>query len=189
MRKIDTYELAKELRKLEVRQLKEAVSNYGGKVTFQNSDDDEETADVNECPCVMVNTKYAGPQDCDIHSVEVNEDGSLHIVGEYIEDFEEYDIDEDDIAVGHITFITELVPHKPNMKKVWLRLGVEINATDEEVENIFNGNEYGKFLLRQIVSDGRFSVKGLTVVQEETIENFNTEHGTNYNVADIDYDF
>lgn len=193
MRKIDTYELAKVVRNLEIRDLIQAVENYGGRVTFaeHNDEDDEEvTADVYERPCVMVNADNVGPVDVYINSVEVDEDSKLHIRGEYKEDFEEYDIDETDIAVGHIGFITDLIPLKPAMKKLWLRLGVEIEATDEEIEDIIeNKGSWGRFSLQQIINDGRFRMSGLTVVPEETIEDFNKEEGSQFDVEDVEYDF
>lgn len=192
MRKIDTYELAKELRKLEIRNLKEAVKNYGGKVTFCDMDavDGEQTADVPERACVMVNVDNVGPIDVYINSVEVDEENDLIITGEYKDDFGEYDINAEDIAVGHIGFITELIPYKPKMKKLWLRLGIEIDATDEEIDNIIKHDKcWGRYDLQEIIRDERFKISGLTVIPEESIEDFNSEHGTEYEVKDVEYDF
>lgn len=193
MRKIDTYELAKEVQKIEIRNLVEAVKSYGGRVTFaeHNDEDDEEvTADVYERPCVMVNADNVGPVDVYINSVEVDEDSNLHIRGEYKEDFEEYDIDETDIAVGHIGFITDLIPLKPAMKKLWLCLGIEIEATDEEIENIIeNKGSWGRFDLNEIIRDRRFRLSGSTCVPKKSIRDFNTENGTEFNVEEVKYDF
>lgn len=189
MRKIDTYELAKEVRRLEIRNLKEAVKNYGGRITF--TDDEEKTADVPERACVMVNVDNVGPIDVYINSVEVDEENNLHIRGEYKDDFgDEYDIDEKDIAVGHIGFITDLVPHKPNMKKLWVSIGIEINATDDEIENIIkNAKAWGRYDLYEIIRNDRFAIRGFTVVPEKSISDFNRENGTDYEVKDVEYDF
>lgn len=191
MRKIDTYELAKELRKLEIRNLKEAVKNYGGCVVFRDPDNKEcEEADVKERACVMVNSENVGPCDVYINAICVDEEDKLRIRGEYKDDFGEYDINAEDIAVGYIGFITELIPYKPKMKKLWLRLGIEIDATDDEIDNILKyPKSCGKLDLREIINDGRFILWGLTVIQEESIEDFNTEHGTSYEVKDVEYDF
>jgi len=192
MIKIDTYELAKEVQKIEIRNLVEAVKSYGGRVTFCDMDavDGEQTADVNERACVMVNVDNVGPIDVYINSVEVDDDSHLHIRGEYKDDFGEYDIDATDIAVGHIGFITDLIPFKKGMKKLWLRLGVEVDATDEEVEDIIeNKGSWGRFSIQQIIEDGRFRLSGLTVVPEETIEDFNKEEGSQFEVKDVEYDY
>lgn len=192
MKKIDTYELAKLVRNLEIRDLVQAVENYGGRVTFCDTDavDEEQTADVPERACVMVNVDNVGPIDVYINSVEVDDKGKLNIRGEYKEDFDEYDIDAEDIAVGHIGFITDLIPFKPAMKKLWLRLGVEIEATDEEIETILSDKgSWGRFDLQEIIRDGRFTLSGLTVVPEETIEDFNKAEGSQFDVVDIEYKY
>lgn len=192
MRKIDTYELAKEVRRIEIRNLKEAVKNYGGMVTFCDMDaiDGEQTADVSERPCVMVNVDNVGPIDVYINSVEVDEDNLLSIRGEYKDDFEEYDINADDIAVGHIGFITDLIPYKPNMKKLWVSIGIEINATDDEIENIIkNAKAWGRYDLYEIIRNDRFTIRGFTVVPEKSIKDFNEEYNTEFEVKDVKYDF
>lgn len=191
MRKIDTYELAKEVQKIEIRDLVDAVKSYGGRVTFAEPDDEEhEDADVKERPCVMVNADNIGPVDVYINSVEIDEESHLHIRGEYKDDFDEYDIDEKDIAVGHMGFITELIPYKKGMKKLLLLLGIEIEATDEEVEDIIkNKGSWGRYILQEIVNDRRFKLSGLTLVPEESIEDFNSENDTEFEVKDVEYDF
>lgn len=190
MRKIDTYELAKEVQKIEIRDLIDAVKSYGGRVTFAEHDDEEVIADVYERPCVMVNADNIGPVDVYINSVEVDEDSHLHIRGEYKEDFEEYDIDETDIAIGHIGFITELIPYKPDMKKLQIRLGIEIDATDEEIENIIkNKGSWGRFDLYNLLKDGRFRIKDITCVPKESIRDFNIENGTDFKVEDVEYNY
>ncbi len=192
MRKIDTYELAKEVQKIEIRNLVEAVKSYGGRVTFCDMDavDKEQTADVNERACVMVNVDNVGPIDVYINSVEVDDDSHLHIRGEYKDDFGEYDIDATDIAVGHIGFITELIPYKPDMKKLQIRLGIEIDATDEEIESIIkNKGSWGRFDLYNLIKDGRFRIKDITCVPKESIRDFNIENGTDFKVEDVEYNY
>lgn len=192
MRKIDTYELAKEVQKIEIRNLVEAVKSYGGRVTFCDMDavDGEQTADVNERACVMVNVDNVGPIDVYINSVEVDDDSHLHIRGEYKDDFGEYDIDATDIAVGHIGFITELIPYKPDMKKLQIRLGIEIDATDEEIESIIkNKGSWGRFDLYNLIKDGRFRIKDITCVPKESIRDFNIENGTDFKVEDVEYNY
>ena len=192
MRKIDTYELAKEVQKIEIRNLVEAVKSYGGRVTFCDMDavDGEQTADVNERACVMVNVDNVGPIDVYINSVEVDDDSHLHIRGEYKDDFGEYDIDATDIAVGHIGFITELIPYKPDMKKLQIRLGIEIDATDEEIESIIkNKGSWGQFDLYNLIKDWRFRIKDTTCVPKESIRDFNIENGTDFKVEDVEYKY
>jgi len=192
MRKIDTYELAKEVQKIEIRDLIEAVKSYGGRVTFCDMDavDGEQTADVNERACVMVNVDNVGPIDVYINSVEVDDNSHLHIRGEYKDDFGEYDIDATDIAVGHIGFITELIPYKPDMKKLQIRLGIEIDATDEEIESIIkNKGSWGRFDLCNLIKDGRFRIKDITCVPKESIRDFNIENGTDFKVEDVEYNY
>jgi hypothetical protein len=188
MKKIDTYELAKLVQKVEIEDLINAVKSYGGRVTF--ADEEEAGADVSERACVMVNAKNIGPVDVYINSVELDEKEKLHIVGEYKEDFEEYDINVEEIAVGHIGFITEMIPLKPAMKRLWIQIGVEITATDEEIETILRDKgSWGRFDLHEIIHDGRFRFTGPSCVPAKSIEDFNSEYDTEFEAKTVEYDF
>ena len=188
MKKIDTYELAKLVQKVEIEELVNAVKSYGGRVTF--ADEEEAGADVSERACVMVNAKNVGPVDVYINSVELDEKEKLHIVGEYKEDFEEYDINVEEIAVGHIGFITEMIPLKPAMKRLWIQIGLEITATDEEIENILlNQKSWGRFDLYEIIRNRRYCITGQSYVPKKSIEDFNSEYDTEYEAKDVEYDF
>lgn len=186
MKELDTYRLSKELQKIEISQLAEAVKQFGGKVTFQHSDDDEVTADVMERPCVIVNADNVGPQDTYINSVELNKDNRILIRGEYKEDFVEYDINVADIVPGQIGFITELIPLIKNPHRIWMRLGISLLATEEEADAILKNEDGNTWWVRQIIQEGRYEIDGESYIPSCSVEDYNREHGTDYPSKDIE---
>jgi len=186
MRKIDTYELAKEVQKIEIRDLIDAVKSYGGRVTFAEHNDEDVTADVMERPCVIVNADNVGPQDTYINSVELNKDNRLLIRGEYKEDFGEYDIKVTDIVPGQIGFITELIPNIKNPHRIWMRLGISLLATEEEADAILKNEDGNTWWVKQIIQEGRYEIEGESYIPSCSVEDYNQEHGTDYPSKDID---
>lgn len=192
MKRLGTYEIAKELRRIEIRELKEAVREYGGEVVFTDGDDDDDEDKIQERPCVMVNTKYCGPQDADIYRVSLDEDGDLEIEGQYKESFDRNTIPAEDIAVGHIGFITDLIPRKPDLRKLQINLGVTIEVTEKEAEEILicdTRNAYAKFLLREIIDNGHFELNGKSIIPRESIEDYNAQNNTQFIELDAVYEF
>lgn len=96
------YACYEELKQCEINELKAAIKMVGGEFVF------------NRKPIVMVNRDGCYPHPCDvcITSVEMSDDDLLTIRGyESGDDTEEiFDVDLDDIAYSHISFITEAIP-------------------------------------------------------------------------------
>lgn len=74
-------------------------------------------------------------------------------------------------------------------RKLWMRLGVSLRITPTEEAVIF-GSDRRKAddLLQQIIAEGRFSPNGDSYIPGDTVEEYNREHGTNYEVGDIEFD-
>lgn len=74
-------------------------------------------------------------------------------------------------------------------RKLWIRLGVSLRITQAEEEVIF-GSDRRKAdeLLRQIIAEGRFYPDGDSYIPGVTVDEYNQEHGTNYEVGDTEFD-
>lgn len=69
-----------------------------------------------------------------------------------------------------------------NMKKLWMRAGITLTLTDEEVEAILGGNDRsaGEKAIEAALRDGRFSFDGESYIPQPTVEDFVREHGLAY---------
>lgn len=72
------------------------------------------------------------------------------------------------------------------MKKLWMRLGVTISATDAEIEKLLAKKpdewdaEESKKVLLKILKQKRFDVDGNTYIPWTAIKNYNEENGTHF---------
>lgn len=72
------------------------------------------------------------------------------------------------------------------MKKLWMRLGVTILATEEEIDKLLAdvtdewNAEKSKKVLLNILKEGRFAVDGNTYVPGTVIDSYNEENGTQF---------
>lgn len=73
------------------------------------------------------------------------------------------------------------------MKKIWMRLGVTISATDAEIEKLLAKKpdewdaEESKKVLLKILKQNRFKVDGNTYIPGTVIDSYNEENGTRFN--------
>jgi len=75
-------------------------------------------------------------------------------------------------------------------QKLWMRLGISFEIPQEEVRSILSGNlELAEKTLRTIVSESRFYPDGDSYIPAETVEIFNRDYGTEYEVAEVSVDF
>lgn len=74
-------------------------------------------------------------------------------------------------------------------RRLWMRLGVSLRITVAEEAIIF-GEDGAKAeeLLRRIIAEGRFSPDGDTYIPAPTVEEYNQEYGTDYEVGDTEFD-
>lgn len=196
MSKIDYYQMHKEIHSAEIRELKQAVQNYGGQVYFGHPDDfDEDDEEVQknisgsfrtgtDRPIITCSTKYNGPQDAYINSIKIDENGSMKVFAEYSEYSDgEFELSTEDIEFGHVSFITDQIPKvKPAEKRtLFIRLGVTITGTKEEIEGVLSGDcGYGRFLIRDLINSGRFYMYGETYVPESSVTEYNEKYGTDF---------
>lgn len=73
------------------------------------------------------------------------------------------------------------------MKKIWMRLGVTISATEEELSKLLTTDpdnwdaEESKKVLLKILKQNRFRIDGNTYIPSPVIERYNEENGTRFN--------
>ena len=74
-------------------------------------------------------------------------------------------------------------------RRLWMRLGVSLRITVAEEAIIF-GEDGAKAeeLLRHIIAEGRFMPDGDTYIPAPTVEGYNQEYGTDYEVGDTEFD-
>ena len=77
------------------------------------------------------------------------------------------------------------------MKKLWMRAGVSINLTDDEVESILGSdNTNGVDVIKAVLLDGRFSFDGESYIPNDTVEEFIKKHGLPYDTdQEPEFDF
>lgn len=76
------------------------------------------------------------------------------------------------------------------MKNLWVRLGVSLSLTDDEVEKLIGDDqvpirEREKILLK-VIGEGRFSLDGETYVPQESVSDFNEEYNASYEENDYE---
>ena len=74
-------------------------------------------------------------------------------------------------------------------RRLWMRLGVSLRITVAEEAIIF-GEDGAKAeeLLRRIIAEGRLMPDGDTYIPAPTVEEYNQEYGTDYEVGDTEFD-
>lgn len=75
------------------------------------------------------------------------------------------------------------------MKQIWMRTGIIINMTDDEVTAILEGDYTARLdALRKILDEGRFAWDGDSYIPEECIQAFNKKYGTQYSDGEYEFD-
>ena len=62
-------------------------------------------------------------------------------------------------------------------RSIWMRLGVTVTGTADEIEKILDG-DFG--LAFKLIEKGQFEIDGDSYIPEECIEEYNEEYGTNH---------
>ena len=77
------------------------------------------------------------------------------------------------------------------MKVLWVRMGVSLNLTDEEVEKLLGDNQVDmkerEKIITSAVNQGRFEVDGECYAPRDSIADFNDANDTDY--EEYDYEF
>lgn len=172
------YACYEEIKQREINELKERLAANGGSYIFKN-----------EMPCVMCNLNRfdCGPSDVVITSAKISDKGNLVIEG-YLKDGlgDTFKVRVSEIAYGHLDFITSSIPVKEAKRKIWLRLGVTIIGTPEEIELLFDEDK-GDDTLENIIQKGQFVADGESYIPEACVESYNIDYGTEHSVGDYDF--
>ena len=77
------------------------------------------------------------------------------------------------------------------MKKLWMRAGVSLMLTDEEIDEILGGCEgsAGQEAVVKALREGRFAFNGDSYIPRITVEEFTKEHGLPYAAKEPEFDF
>ena len=73
-------------------------------------------------------------------------------------------------------------------RTIWLRLGVQVNGTKEEIESLFSNdvNECNNALMN-LINKRQYLFNGNSYIPETCVEEYNKEYGTNHEVGDYDF--
>ena len=73
-------------------------------------------------------------------------------------------------------------------KKIWMRMGVTLDCSDEEANALLSGKDGAEKIIRNIVADGRFKLDGETYIPAPCVEDFNRAYGSDYPEDDIEFE-
>lgn len=96
-------------------------------------------------------------------------------------------------AIIPITRNTDSCRHNPPIPaavshKLWMRLGVTLNITDDEADAIMGEDKNASVdTLLGVLRARRFEPDGDSYIPGESIESYNHAHGTEYDDADVDF--
>ena len=172
----------------EVKRLKERILECGGEVFFGDICLEEGEGYLGNSGKPIVSARpFSEMEDIRIRAVKVDKIGNLFIIGEnmdgdIIDPVEWFDIEEGEFNVIHDAIIIE-------EKTVWMRLGVTVKGSKEEIEEILeNGAETGETLWNLL--DGKcFEIEGESYIPASVIEEYNKENGTDVEEKDIEFAF
>lgn len=186
MKRTNTYAKFEELHQIELDELKQAVKEFGGEVHF-GMDYVGEDASGTERPMVCVNRKHSeGPEDVYINACRITEDDRLEILAATMKWGDPFVLQPDEIEFGHISFITDLVPIKETTRKIWLRLGVTIHGTPDEMEALFD-EERCDDALRSIIQKGQFTPDGESYIPSSCVKSYNMDYDEVHEIDDYDF--
>lgn len=72
-------------------------------------------------------------------------------------------------------------------RSIWMRLGVTLKGTKEEIETLFSDGEESFDVLMKILKERRFIFDGDSYIPETCVEDYNKEYGTNHEVGDYEF--
>lgn len=72
-------------------------------------------------------------------------------------------------------------------RHIWMRLGISLRGTREEIESLFNDDEKSYKTLTKILQDRRFEIDGDSYIPEKEVEEYNKEYNTQHEVGDYGF--
>ena len=70
---------------------------------------------------------------------------------------------------------------------IWMRLGISLRGTEEEIESLFNDDEKSYETLTKILQERRFEIDGDSYIPETVVEEYNKEYNTQHEVGDYGF--
>lgn len=67
---------------------------------------------------------------------------------------------------------------------LFLRFGIVLHANKDEIEKVIKGDG---FALDRLIKDGCYEAAGDTYIPEISIEMYNADYGTNFEVGDVEF--
>lgn len=67
---------------------------------------------------------------------------------------------------------------------IWLRLGVSVFGTPQDIDSIINGDGN---LLAKLLREGKFEIDGDTYIPDTSIDTYNQDSGTQYDVTTVEF--
>lgn len=76
---------------------------------------------------------------------------------------------------------------KQDLRNLWARLGVSIQATPAEIDALMSGTPKSKeFALAKIFSEGRIRIEGDSYIPGDVILSYDLKYGTHYGHMEVD---
>jgi DNA replication protein DnaC len=70
---------------------------------------------------------------------------------------------------------------------IWMRLGITIRGSEEEMESLFNEDKKSYETLSKILQERRFEINGDSYIPETKVEEYNKEYNTQHEVGDYGF--
>lgn len=71
---------------------------------------------------------------------------------------------------------------------IWMRLGISLRGSEEEIESLFNDDEKSYETLTKILQERRFEIIGDSYIPETEVEEYNKTYNTEHEVGDYGFD-
>lgn len=71
---------------------------------------------------------------------------------------------------------------------IWMRLGISLRGSEEEIESLFNDDDKSYETLTKILQERRFEIIGDSYIPETEVEEYNKEYNTEHEVGDYGFD-
>jgi hypothetical protein len=72
-------------------------------------------------------------------------------------------------------------------RSIWMRLGVTLKGTKEEIETLLSDGEESYDVLMKILKERRFTFNGDSYIPQTCVEDYNKKYGTNHEVGDHEF--
>jgi hypothetical protein len=70
---------------------------------------------------------------------------------------------------------------------IWMRLGITIRGSEEEMESLFNEDKKSYETLTKILQERRFEINGDSYIPETKVEEYNKVYNTQHEVGDYGF--